>query len=121
MTAMHSFSQRQLTGVDLHAREVHLEGEAVERGDVEGEGDVAEVLADHLLGEALPRDEEARHGRRAVLQEAAPDEVGHALLRLLVEDVEAGAVVPLPQHLVYRVRRRLWRLPVRDAGGGRRG
>ena len=100
---MCSFSQRQLTGVDLHAGEVHLEGEAVERGDVEGEGDVAEVLADHLLGEALPRDEEARHGRRAVLQEAAPDEVGDALLRLLVEDVEASAVVTLSDNLALGV------------------
>ena len=114
------------TCVDLHLGEVHLESEAIERGHVEGQVDVAQVLADHLLGQSLPRDEEARDGGRAVLEEAALDEVRDALLRLLVEDVESGAVVPLAQHLVHRVRRRLGRLPVRDGrrrrqrgGGGR--
>ena len=58
-------AEQQLTRVDLHAREVHLEGEAVERGHVEGQLDVAQVLSDHLLGEALASDEEAGHGRRA--------------------------------------------------------
>ena len=86
--------------VDLHSGEIHLLGEAAEDGHVERVQEVTQVLADHLFGQPLAGDEEPGHSLRRILQEPSPDQVGDALLRLLVEDVEPGAVVPLPDDLV---------------------
>lgn len=44
--------------IDLHSGEVHLLSKAIEDGHVELVHDVAEVLADHLLGQTLPSDQE---------------------------------------------------------------
>ena len=65
--------------------------------------EVSKVKAYHLLGEALSSDEKPGHVLRGVLQEATLDEVGHALFRLLVEDVEASAVVTLSDNLALGV------------------
>ena len=56
--------------VDLASGKVEFLDEEVERGHVEGVLEVAEVLANHLLADALPRYEELGYGPRRVLQEA---------------------------------------------------
>ena len=89
--------------IHLHPREIHLLCEAVQDGHVERVHQVAEVLADHVLRQALPRDQEPRDGLGRVLEEAPSDEVRDAFVRLLVEDVESGAVVSLPDDLVHGV------------------
>lgn len=73
--------------VDGHAAEIELRGEALQDCHVEGALEIPEVLADHLLAEALPRDEEARHPRRRVLQESSSNQVADAALGFLVEQV----------------------------------
>lgn len=83
----------------MHPGEVHLLGEAGQDGHVELALDAAQVLADHLLGQALPRDQEPGHGRGGVLQEAPLDQVRDALVGLLVEDVQARAIMTFPDHL----------------------
>ena len=90
--------------VDVQTAKVHLLREAVEHAHVEGVGDVAEVLADHLLRQALPRDQEASHGRGRVLQESSLYQVCNASLGLLVENVEPGSVMSFSYHLVHCVR-----------------
>ena len=84
----------------MHPREVHFLGEAVEDGHVELVEDVAEVLADHLLRQSLPGDEKPCDGLRGIFQKSSSDKIGDSLVRLLVEDVEAGPVVTLPDDLV---------------------
>ena len=84
----------------MHPREVHLLGEAGEDGHVERAIDGAQVLPDHLLGQALAGDQEPGHGGRGVLQEAPLDQVDDTLVRLLVEDIEAGSIMPLADHFI---------------------
>lgn len=85
--------------VDGEPREVHLLGEVLEDRHVERLLQVAEVLADHLAGEALARDEELRDGVRRVLEEVLVHQVGDPLLRLLVEQIQADAVLALADRL----------------------
>jgi len=96
----------------LHSREIHLLGEAAEDGHIEWVHQVAEVLPDHLFGQTFSCDEKPCHSLRRIFQKPSPDEVRNALFRLLVEDVEPGAVVPLPDDLVDSV-------TVADFGRGR--
>lgn len=65
--------------------------------------EVTEVLPNHLLAQALPGEEELCHCLRGVLEEPTTDEVRDASLRLLVEQVEADSVLPLPHHLRHLV------------------
>ena len=87
----------------MHAIEVHLLSEAGEHGHVEGAVDAAQVLANHLLGQSFASDEETGHGSRRILQEPPLDQVDNPLVRLFIEDIEAGSVMPFPNHFVDAV------------------
>ena len=60
--------------------------------------EVAEVLPNHLLAEPLPSQQKARYRKGRVLQEEARYEVQNPPLWLLVEEVQAHAVLPLSHH-----------------------
>ena len=87
-------------GVDVHPREIHLHGEKVEHGHVELVVNVAQVLADHLLGQAFSRDQKSGHGLRGVLQKSAPYQVGDSFLRFLVENIQSRSVMSLPDYFI---------------------
>ena len=70
---------------------------------VEGAADVAQILPDHLLGEALPCHQEPGHSLRRVVQEALANQIMDTSLRFLVENVEASSVMSLPDHFIDRV------------------
>ena len=78
---------------------VHLLDEAVEDGDVERLVEAADVVADHLLGHALPPEEEPGDGGGAVLDKLLLDEIVDAPLGAGVEHVEAHPVLPPADHL----------------------
>ena len=84
----------------MHAVKIHFLSKTSQDSHVERVIDAPQVLADHLLGQALAGDEEAGHRPRRVLQEAPLDQVDDALVGFLVEDVQARAVVPLADDLV---------------------
>lgn len=56
---------------------------------------VAKVLANHLLGQSLPGDEDVSYGVWAVLDKALLHQVPHPLLWFLIEEIKSYAVGPL--------------------------
>ena len=96
--------------VDLHGGQVELLDEVVEGGHVERVLQIAQVLADHLLADALARNEKFGHSSRRVLQESFLRQISHAPLGFLVEKVQSDAILALPdalQHLGLAGRHRI--------------
>lgn len=90
-----NWTNKNHTGADKREAEQH----SLKHSHIEVVLQVAQVLPNHLLAQPLPGEKELGHCLRGVLQETSTDEVGHPFLRLLVEQVEADPVLPLPDHL----------------------